>query len=278
MPQQRFITYARVSTQRQGVSGLGLEAQQHSLALYLGTRRCRVVAEFVEVESGRRVDRPELLKALAACRVHGATLVVAKIDRLARNAAFLLAMRDSGVDFVCTDIPQANRLTIGILAVVAQAEAEAISVRAREAALARIRRGDTVGNRAHFGAEGLRKGIRAQIATRRAAAEARAWRLTPIVRDLRARGTCSCQAIADALNTQGIPASRGGPWASCSVHLLLRRIDRTALYEALTLISKRLRTNRVRMPAGELDLRAYLERLLTGRPNRPSVSASATST
>lgn len=269
MPPQRYVTYARVSTQRQGVSGLGLEAQQHAVAQYLGTRQRQVVGEFVEIESGRRRDRPELSKALAACRIHRATLVVARIDRLARNAAFLLALRDAGVDFVCTDMPQANRLTIGILAVVAEAEAETIAARCRETALARIGRGKKVGNRANFGAEGLRRALASQIAVRRAKAEARAWVLTPVIRELRASGIRSCRAIADALNARGIPAAKGGPWASCSVHLLLRRIDRTALYEALTLISKKLHTNRVRMPTGKLDLRAYLERMLSGRPTPP---------
>jgi DNA invertase Pin-like site-specific DNA recombinase len=182
MPQSRFITYARVSTQRQGQSGLGLEAQRHAVAQYLGANQCHVIGEFVEVESGRKTNRPELAKALALCRGYGATLVVAKLDRLARNAAFLLALRDSRVDFVCADMPQANRLTIGIMAVVAEAEADAISARVKAALAERRRRGFKLGNPKHFGdKESLRRGQQAGHAARSAAARQRAAALIPIV-------------------------------------------------------------------------------------------------
>jgi DNA invertase Pin-like site-specific DNA recombinase len=242
MPQQQFITYTRVSTQRQGQSGLGLDAQRYAVAQYLGANRRHVIGEFVEVESGRKTNRPELLKALAACRFHGATLVVAKVDRLARNAAFLLALRDSGIDFVCADMPQANRLTIGILAVVAEAEADALATRAREAAAARIRRGDKIGNVANFGAEGRRKAVLASVASRRAVVCARASTLAPIIRELRAGGARSTRAIAAGLDARGIAAPQGGKWWSATVHSLLRRMDyRPTLDEALALIRMELR-------------------------------------
>src|SRR4051794_13540802 len=118
----KFVSYLRVSTAKQGRSGLGLEAQRQAVAEHLNGGRWTLVAEHVEVESGRRNDRPALAKALADCRIHGATLIVAKLDRLSRNAAFLLTLRDSGVQFVAADMPQANALTVGILAVVAEAE------------------------------------------------------------------------------------------------------------------------------------------------------------
>src|SRR5688572_17315599 len=105
MPAGRFVAYYRVSTQAQGRSGLGLEAQREAVKDYLAGGKRGLIAEYVEVESGKQNVRPELGKALAACRVHGATLVVAKIDRLSRNAAFLLTLRDAGVDFVAVDLP-----------------------------------------------------------------------------------------------------------------------------------------------------------------------------
>jgi DNA invertase Pin-like site-specific DNA recombinase len=133
MAEGRFIAYHRVSTAQQGRSGLGLEAQRQAVADYLDGGAWTLVAEYTEVESGKRADRPELAKALAACRAHRAVLVIAKLDRLSRNAAFLLNLRDAGVEFVAADMPQANRLTVGILAVVAEAEAEMISARTKAA-------------------------------------------------------------------------------------------------------------------------------------------------
>jgi DNA invertase Pin-like site-specific DNA recombinase len=240
MLEQRFITYARVSTQRQGHSGLGLEAQRYAVAQYLGANQCHVVGEFVEVESGRKATRPELAKAVAACRIHGATLVVAKLDRLARNAAFLLALRDSGVDFICADMPQANRLTIGILAVVAEAEADAISARVKAALAARKRRGLT--QKSNLDERARRKGQQASRASRQAAAQKRAWDLMPIVKELRAAGAHSPLALLEALNTRGIPAPRGGRWRSSQLHRLLLLIDyKPTLDEALARIRVELR-------------------------------------
>jgi DNA invertase Pin-like site-specific DNA recombinase len=130
---QRLVAYERVSTARQGASGLGLEAQRKVIEDFAVSRGAEVLARFTEVESGRKGDRPELAKALHLAKVTGATLVIAKLDRLSRNAAFLLALRDSGVRFVAVDMPEANDLTVGIMALVAQAEREAISRRTKEA-------------------------------------------------------------------------------------------------------------------------------------------------
>jgi DNA invertase Pin-like site-specific DNA recombinase len=128
MKSNRFIAYYRVSTQRQGRSGLGLEAQRKAV----NDRLCgdtKLIAEYTEIESGRKNDRPRLAEALAACRLHRATLVIAKLDRLARNVAFVSNIMDSYVDFEAVDFPQANRLTIHILAAVAEHEARMISDR-----------------------------------------------------------------------------------------------------------------------------------------------------
>jgi len=113
----KHVAYYRVSTALQGRSGLGLEGQKRAVAEYLNGGDWKIVGEFTEVESGKRADRPELAKALAMCRLHGARLVIAKLDRLSRNAHFLLGLKESGVDFVAADMPNANRLTVGIMLV-----------------------------------------------------------------------------------------------------------------------------------------------------------------
>jgi DNA invertase Pin-like site-specific DNA recombinase len=243
MPAQRFVTYARVSTQRQGQLGLSLDAQRHAVTQYLGANMSGVMGEFVEIESGRKTNRPELAKALALCRAYGATLVVSKLDRLARNAAFLLALRDSKVDFICADMPQATRLTIGIMAVIAEAEADAISARTKAALAERKRRGFKLGNPEHlFNEAAMRKGHQVRIANARAAARQRAAALTPIVNELRAGGALTFDALADGLNARGIPAPRGGLWGSAQTWALLRLIDfRPTLPEALRVIREELR-------------------------------------
>jgi hypothetical protein len=126
---QRFIAYERVSTARQGASGLGLEAQRQSIDGFAASRGAEVLARFTEVESGKTPNRPQLTAAIQLARLTGATLVIAKLDRLSRNAGFLLTLRDSGVHFLAVDMPGANDLTVGIMALVAQAEREAISKR-----------------------------------------------------------------------------------------------------------------------------------------------------
>ena len=139
----RYIAYYRVSTARQGRSGLGLEAQKQAVQAHLNGQK--PISEFVEVESGRRNDRPKLAEALAACRVHKATLIIAKLDRLARNVAFVSSLMEAGVEFQACDFPQANRLTIHILAAVAEHEARMISERTRAALAAAKARGTVLG-------------------------------------------------------------------------------------------------------------------------------------
>lgn len=151
---RRLVAYERVSTARQGASGLGLEAQRKVIEDFAASRGAEVLARFTELESGRKADRLELLKALHLAKVTGATLVIAKLDRLSRNAAFLLALRDSGARFVAVDMPEANVLTVGIMALVAQAEREAISRRTKEALAVAKARGVKLGN--PNGADSLR--------------------------------------------------------------------------------------------------------------------------
>ena len=142
MAEGKFVSYLRVSTVRQGRSGLGLEAQRRAVDDFLNGGEWRVIKEFVEVESGKKADRPELLKAFQACRLFGAKLVIAKLDRLSRDAHFLLGLEKAGVDFVAADMPQANRLTVGIMAMVADEERRMISARTK-AALAQAKKRGT---------------------------------------------------------------------------------------------------------------------------------------
>ena len=145
MAQGRFVAYYRVSTDKQGRSGLGLDAQREAVHRHLNGGSWHLVAEVIEVESGKRNDRPKLSEALRLCRIHKATLIIAKLDRLARNVHFTSGLMESGVDFVAVDFPQANRLTIHILAAVAEHEAGMISARTRAALAAAKARGVQLG-------------------------------------------------------------------------------------------------------------------------------------
>lgn len=221
----RYVAYERVSTARQGQSGLGLEAQRKTIEDFAASRNAAVIARFTEIESGRKNDRPELAKALHHAKVTGATLVIAKLDRLSRNAAFLLTLRDSGVRFIACDLPEANDLTVGIMALVAQVEREAISRRTKEALAAAKARGVRLGN--PNGAASLRragKGGAALRATVSANARAFAEDLAPVIADIRAQGRHSLREIAVALDDRGIRTRRGGRWSVSNVGRLLARL------------------------------------------------------
>src|SRR5499427_6971396 len=208
MAEGKFVSYLRVSTKRQGKSGLGLEAQRKAVDDFLNGGNWSVISEHVEVESGKKSDRhrPELAKALQACRLYGAKLVIAKLDRLSRNAHFLLGLKESGVDFVAADMPNANRLTVGIMAMVAEDEALRISERTKAALAAAKRRGVKLG-----GDRGVIPNARSHKASAEALrlrTAARAADLAPIVKELQAAGKTSLRAIAEGLNAQGIPTAR----------------------------------------------------------------------
>lgn len=221
----KVVLYFRVSTAAQGRSGLGLAAQRTVVEQFCDTRKCNILAQFTEVESGKRNDRPELAKAIHRAQVTGATLVIAKLDRLSRNAAFLLQLQESGVRFVAADMPDACHLTVGILALVAQQEREAISARTKAALAAAKARGQNLGN--PNGAKALRraaKGNAAAIESLKSAADNHASRLQPVVDELRERGVTSLAGMAKELNEMQMRTPRGGKWYPSSVRNLLARL------------------------------------------------------
>jgi DNA invertase Pin-like site-specific DNA recombinase len=218
-----FVAYYRVSTQRQGRSGLGLEAQQKAVGDHLNGGNWRIVGEFKEVESGKRSDRPQLAAALKACRALGATLIIAKLDRLARNVHFVSGLMESGVEFTAVDFPHANRLTVHILAAVAEHEAKMISERTKAALAAAKRRGVKLGG--DRGARLTAKARQAGCEAVTARANGRAADLAPVVAELQAGGARSLRAIAAGLNERGIRTPRGvGEWKAGTVAQLLARL------------------------------------------------------
>jgi DNA invertase Pin-like site-specific DNA recombinase len=218
----KFIAYYRVSTARQGVSGLGLDAQREAVRIHLNGGRWKMVAEFTEVESGKRNDRPKLAEALALCRLYNATLIIAKIDRLARNVNFISNLMDSSVEFVAVDFPTANRLTVHILAAVAEHEALMISARTKAGLAAAKARGTKLGgDRGGIIGKLSAAGVQASTAVRRGKAERRAADLVPVIRSLQAEGHESLRAVAAVLNDRGITTARGGQWSAIQVQRVL---------------------------------------------------------
>lgn len=218
----KFVSYLRVSTQRQGKSGLGLEAQREAVAGYLNGGNWSLVSEIVEVESGKRSDRPELAKALSLCRLHRATLLVAKLDRLARNVAFISALMEAGVKFVAVNLPQANELTVHIMAAMAEYEAKAISQRTKAALQAAKARGTVLGGLRWDINSVSEQGRKLALQVRRAAAARYRVDILPVIQDKQAKGAITLRQIADALNADGTPAPRGGEWSAVQVQRILK--------------------------------------------------------
>jgi DNA invertase Pin-like site-specific DNA recombinase len=239
----KFVAYFRVSTGKQGKSGLGLEAQRSAVAAYLNGGDWNIVAEFTEVESGKRSDRPQLERALAAARMHRAALVVSKVDRLTRSVAFLSKLLESGVDVRFADLPAiegaTGRFLLQQMVAVAELEAGMISTRTKQALAVAKRQGKNVGGLRHhvigkdakgnklYGdvACGNAKGMRIATKAQQALADQRASDVAPAIAELQAAGAKSLRAIAAGLNARNIPTARGeGEWTAIQVSRVLDRL------------------------------------------------------
>ena len=221
MAQGQFVAYYRVSTARQGMSGLGLDAQREAVARYLNGGEWELVGEFTETETGKGANalekRPQLRAALELCKRRGATLIIAKLDRLARNVHFVSGLLETGCDFVAADMPQANKVMIQMHAVMAEWERDQISKRTKDALAAAKARGVKLGT---AGAANLKPNVEA----RQQAADAFADKLAGVVAGFRARNLSQRDMVAE-LNSLGIKTPNGGAWHRGQLCRLLVRID-----------------------------------------------------
>ncbi len=217
----KYVAYLRVSTQKQGYSGLGLEAQKEIITNYL--KDVKPIAEYIEVESGRKSDRPKLKEALEKCKKEGATLIVAKLDRLARNVSFLSQLLESNIEIVFCDFPSANKMVLHILGAISQYEAELISARTKAALQAKKARGIKLGNPEHLmekHAEAIRKG--SETNRQKALNNPNNKRAAAILRTLVGQNL-TLQEMADALNNEGFTAPKGGKFSPTQIDVLLKR-------------------------------------------------------
>ena len=222
MANGKFVAYYRVSTRKQGKSGLGLEAQQEAVRSHLNGGRWKLIAEVTEVESGKKNDRPKLSEALALCRVYGATLIIAKLDRLARNVNFISNLMDSSVEFVAVDMPTASRFNIHIMAAVAEQEADMIAARTKAAMATAKAKGTKLGRRDDAIAAYASKGAQVSAERRGAAASKRAGDLLPAIQRIQAEGATSLRDIAAVLNERGIlTPTEKGEWSAVQVSRVL---------------------------------------------------------
>lgn len=207
----KYVVYVRVSTNKQGESGLGLQSQLDAVNSFFTSRRHEIINTYTEVESGKRSDRPELLKALEECKRRKAVLVIAKLDRLGRNLAFIANLMDAGVEFVCCDNPQANRLMLHMLAAFAEFERELISKRTKDAlAVAK--------------AKGVQLGMNGKLlaAQNRQSARQDDQKYHPIISKLM-RELRSYTAVAEQMNNLSIPSASGGRWYASSIRNICLR-------------------------------------------------------
>lgn len=222
----QFVAYYRVSTVRQGKSGLGLEAQKAAVASYVLGKGGEVASQFVETESGKNNERPELQRALAEAKRRGAVLLIAKLDRLARNVAFISNLLESGVEVMAADMPEANRFMLHVMAAVAEHEGQAISERTKAALAAAKARGVKLGWAMPERRQEQRRASSKSAAARIAKADAFAANALPLIRSLQGQGL-SLRGVAKALNERGAPTAHGGSWQATTVKNILARESKT---------------------------------------------------
>ncbi|PLX67813.1 MAG: resolvase [Denitrovibrio sp.] len=227
---QRYVAYYRVSTAKQGQSGLGLEAQKKAVTDHLNGGEWELVAEYTEVESGKNSDRPELKEAIRMCRLTGSKLLVAKFDRLSRNLHFITGLMESKVPFTACDMPEATELTIHIMASMAQYEAKMISQRTKTSLEAAKERGVKLGTHregAHqFNKDHAVEGSKVSVEVRQAKANEYAKEIYTYIEPLQSEGL-SLNAIARKLNTTALKTPRGkqGKWTPTTVKNILKRLE-----------------------------------------------------
>lgn len=212
----KYVIYYRVSTSSQGKSGLGLEAQEQAVTDYLKRVGGEVLESFTDIETGKHEQRKQLQAALKKCRLTGATLLIAKLDRLSRNAPFLMTLQDSSLDFVCADMPEANRLTIGMMALMADYERQLISERTKAALKAAKARGVKLGNPnlAKVRPKDTQAARKAKIEK----AQERNKEILSVINELKAEhGDLTLSRIAELLNESGYTAARGGKFSHIQV-------------------------------------------------------------
>lgn len=214
----QYISYYRVSTDRQGRSGLGLEAQQAAVERFIGDHDV-IVSSFTEIESGRQDERPQLATAMQACREHGAVLLIGKLDRLSRSVAFIARLMESDVKFIAADMPDADPFRLHIEAALAEEERRRISARTKAALAAARARGVTLGGYRGFTPDDAQRRRGRETASSRA--QAFRSRVIPMIRDMQARGVITLRSIAKELNAQHITTARGGKWQANTVRRLL---------------------------------------------------------
>lgn len=211
----KFVSYYRVSTDKQGLQGNGIEAQKQSVARYLASLECELIGTFEEVESGANNKRPQLAAAIQLAKSKKAVLVIAKLDRLTRNAAFLLQLQDANIDFVACDMPNADKLSVGIIALLAQRERQLISERTKAGLAVAKQRGVALGNPNPDAS--LKKAVKANIQRKREFAAT----AIKSIREIQSTGVETLARLADCMNKRGEKTPRGGTWTATAVKRVL---------------------------------------------------------
>lgn len=225
MASGKFISYIRVSTQKQGVSGLGLEAQQKAIGDFLNGGDWQLIGEYIEVESGKLDERPELIKALHGCKMTGATLIIAKLDRLSRDLHFITSIQKSKIEFVVCDMPMANPLTTNLMGAFAQYEREVISTRTKAALAAAKARGQVLGNPINLNEDAKTKGRVMGVRAIQRKADDFAKDIYPVIQEFEGK---SLRNIAKELNDRKILTARNTIWTATAVKNVIDRQNRPA--------------------------------------------------